>query len=113
MNDVAEPLRRAKAGPWLVELLPKQAYEARYTPEEAVIGFAFDGQSGSHSFGGDRMSEFRSAPDGLAYVPAGCDVYSCSAMGGEYLKISRQETDAGDRSPFQRPDRSVGHCVGA
>ena len=101
MNAVAEPLRHAKAGPWLVELLPKTAYEARYTPEDAVIGFAFDGQSGSHSFGGDRKSEFRTRPDGLAYVPAGCEVYSCSTTGGEYLKISRRGTNAG----FNATDR--------
>ncbi len=102
MNAGAEPLRRANAGPWQIELLPKRAYEARYSSEDAVIGFAFDGQVGSHSFGGDKKAEFRSPPNGLAYVPAGCDVYSCSRTGGEYLKISRANSFARAGTPERR-----------
>jgi AraC family transcriptional regulator len=75
-------------GRWTVELLPKNGYEAQYTPAAPVIGFAFDSQIGVHAFGTDRRSGYRAKPNGLAFVPAGCDVYSSSATGGEYLKIS-------------------------
>ncbi|GAB2178498.1 helix-turn-helix domain-containing protein [Dongia sp. agr-C8] len=75
-------------GRWRVELLPKKGYEARYTAVAPVIGFAFDAQVGIHAFGTDRRSGYRARPNGLAFVPAGCDVYSSSETGGEYLKIT-------------------------
>jgi AraC family transcriptional regulator len=75
-------------GRWRVELLPRNGYEARYTPAAPVIGFAFDAQVGIHAFGTDRRSGYRARPNGLAFVPAGCDVYSSSATGGEYLKLT-------------------------
>jgi len=53
-----------------------------------IIGFAFESQAGVHAFGGDRKADFRAKPNGLAFVPAGCDVYSQSDRGGEYLRIA-------------------------
>ena len=47
------------SGPWRAELLPAQPYETRFTPETAVIGFAFDGQTGRHAFAGDRIEAFQ------------------------------------------------------
>ncbi len=85
MNQVR---RTDQPGCWTVELLPQSGYEARYTPAAPVIGFAFDPQVGIHSFGTDRRTGFRARPNGLAFVPAGCDVYSSSETGGEYLKIT-------------------------
>jgi AraC family transcriptional regulator len=73
---------------WCVELLPPSPYHAVYTPQTPIIGFAFEPQTGLHAFGSDRRAAFQSKPDGLAYVPAGCDVYSRSDRGGEYLKIT-------------------------
>src|SRR5450631_1394279 len=73
---------------WCAELLPRHPYQAAYTPDLPIIGFAFDGQVGVHAFGSDRKADFRAKPNGLAYVPAGCDVYSRSTQGGEYLKIT-------------------------
>jgi AraC family transcriptional regulator len=89
-------LRRfEQPGCWTVELLPKNGYEARYTPAAPVIGFAFESQIGIHAFGTDRRAGYRAKPNGLAFVPAGCDVYSSSAAGGEYLKITvGAETEA-------------------
>jgi AraC family transcriptional regulator len=75
------------AGDWQVELLPAQAYEAVYAPARAVLGVAFDAQSGTHAFGSDRIRPFRAKPNGLGFVPPGCDVYSASPAGGEYLRI--------------------------
>jgi AraC family transcriptional regulator len=68
--------------------LPRRPYEAAYTPGAPVIGFAFDAQAGVHAFGSDRKVAFRAMPNGLAFVPAGCDVYSQSDGGGEYLRIT-------------------------
>ena len=76
------------AGAWSAELLPRRAYCASYTAEAPVIGFAFDAQSGVHAFGSDRRIDFHTRPNGLAYVPQGCDVYSRSEVGGEYLRIA-------------------------
>src|SRR5262245_57077537 len=81
------PRHLVVAGHWSVELLPAQAYCARYCPSEPVIGFAFDAQVGVHAFGTDRRRAFRAKPNGLAFVPAGCDVYSESECGGEYLRV--------------------------
>ncbi|CAN7631585.1 helix-turn-helix transcriptional regulator [Bosea sp. LjRoot90] len=84
----AQSARRAVIGRWRIELLPRSPYDAAYTPDMAIIGFAFESQVGVHAFGSDRRTGFRAKPNGLAYVPAGCDVYSQSEHGGEYLKIA-------------------------
>jgi AraC family transcriptional regulator len=76
------------AGLWCVELWPPNPYHAVYTPQTPIIGFAFESQAGVHAFGSDRRTAYRARPNGLAYVPAGCDVYSTSDHGGEYLKIT-------------------------
>lgn len=90
------PRRCAVAGSWSAELLPRKPYRAAYRPDVAVVGFAFDGQMGVHAFGSDRKIDFRTSPNSLAFVPAGCDVYSTSNQGGEYLRLtferSRDET---------------------
>jgi AraC family transcriptional regulator len=79
--------RRIITAAWSAELLPRHAYCASYTAERKVIGFAFDAQKGMHAFGSDRRIDFQTRPNGLAYVPQGCDVYSRSDVGGEYLRI--------------------------
>jgi AraC family transcriptional regulator len=71
-----------------VELLPSAPYDANYIAEAPMVGFAFETQSGVHSFASDRVTAFRSRPNSLAYVPAGCDVFSSSSRGGEYLAIT-------------------------
>jgi AraC family transcriptional regulator len=80
-------VRRAEIGRCSAELLPQSPYEAAYTPEASIIGFAFERQTGVHAFATDRRTGFRARPNALAYVPKGCDVYSQSHHGGEYLKI--------------------------
>ena len=84
----AEPVRRATAGRYRAELLPRQAYEAAYTPGHPVIGFAFEAQAGVHAFASDRRTGFHTRPNSIAFVPAGCDVYSQSQDGGEYLTLT-------------------------
>jgi AraC family transcriptional regulator len=86
-------MKNLVAGDWHVELLPAAAYEAAYAPQRAVLGVAFDAQSGVHAFGSDRVRPFRAKPNGLGFVPAGCDVYSASPVGGEYLRIVAAQPD--------------------
>ncbi len=71
-----------------IELLPAAGYRASYTPPHPVIGFGFDAQSGVHAFASSRRSAFYARPNHLSWVPAGCDIYSQSDKGGEYLKIT-------------------------
>jgi AraC family transcriptional regulator len=68
-------------------LLSRTAYEVAYVAPCGLIGFAFESQSGFHSFGSDRRTPYRTRPNSLAFIPAGCDVYSQSDCGGEYLLI--------------------------
>ena len=88
LQIASRPRRCGVAGAWCAELLPRSPYRAAYTPDVPVVGFAFEGQIGVHAFASDRKVAFRARPNGLAYVPAGCDVYSQSRHGGEYLKVS-------------------------
>jgi|GEM_PF-411021 len=71
-----------------VTLLPRRAYDARYVPSHGVIGFAFESQAGTHAIGGDALQPFRTVPYTLSWLPPGCDVFSTSATGGEYLTVS-------------------------
>ncbi|MEJ5056928.1 MULTISPECIES: helix-turn-helix transcriptional regulator [unclassified Pseudomonas] len=101
-----ESVRRIAVGPWAIELLPGAAYATRYVATQSAIGFAFDSQRGLHAIGSDRVQPFDAVPNGLAFVPAGCDVLSESPKGGEYLRVIR--TDglrlAGDRAFNNRID---------
>lgn len=87
----SEPVRRIEAGPWAIELLPGCAYATRYVATQSAIGFAFDSQRGLHAIGSDRVQPFEAIPNGLAFVPAECDVFSESPRGGEYLRVVRTD----------------------
>jgi len=71
-----------------IELLPCSEYSVSYTPESHVIGFAFDPQSGVHSMGTDHRQDFYRQANSFAFTPKGCDVFSESAGGGEYLTFN-------------------------
>jgi AraC family transcriptional regulator len=94
--------RRVAIGCTRIELLPRMAYDVAYTPEAAVIGFAFESQAGTHAFATDRITDFRTRPNSLAYVPKGCDVVSRSSEGGEYLTLSTPLVLSASRSGEQR-----------
>lgn len=79
----------------MAELLPRAAYDVTYTPSQMVAGFAFEIQTGMHAFGSDRVSPFVTPPNTLAFTPAGCDVFSQSDTGGEYLTVAAPETCLG------------------
>src|SRR5215472_13321593 len=71
-----------------VTVLPASPYEVNYVPAHHVIGFTFEGQRGVDAFGGSRRRQFDAEPWRLAFTPAGCDVFSASNRGGEYLLLS-------------------------
>ena len=71
-----------------VTVLPASPYEVSYVPDHHVIGFTFEGQRGVDAFGGSRRRRFDAEPWRLAFTPAGCDVFSASNRGGEYLLLS-------------------------
>ena len=70
-----------------VTVLPALPYEVSYVPAHHVIGFTFEGQRGVDAFGGSRRRLFDAEPWRLAFTPAGCDVFSTSDRGGEYLML--------------------------
>jgi AraC family transcriptional regulator len=71
-----------------VAVLPASPYEVSYSPACHVIGFTFEGQRGIDAFGGSRRRLFEAEPWRLAFTPAGCDVFSASDKGGEYLVLT-------------------------
>ncbi|MBN2751836.1 MAG: helix-turn-helix transcriptional regulator [Rhodospirillaceae bacterium] len=100
IRQAHEPIRRFATTAWEAELLPHHPYETRYTTDRAAIGFAFDMQDGVHAFASDRIHPFRVRALSLAFTPAGCEVYSRSPKGGEYLRlILRSRTE----EPFEPP----------
>src|SRR5262245_19604060 len=80
---------------FVVTVLPASPYEVSYVPAHHVIGFTFEGQRGVDAFGGSLRRFFDAEPWRLAFTPAGCDVFSASDRGGEYLMLGvAQETFA-------------------
>ncbi len=71
-----------------VTVLPRSPYEVSYVPAHHVIGFTFERQRGVDAFGGSRRRLFDAEPWRLAFTPAGCEVFSTSDRGGEYLILS-------------------------
>ena len=71
-----------------VTLLPASPYQVSYVPAHHVIGFTFERQRGVDAFGGAQRRPFDAEPWRLAFTPAGCDVFSTSDRGGEYLVLS-------------------------
>jgi len=88
---VALPHRSALHGEgagFAVTVLPASPYQVSYVPAHHVIGFTFERQQGVDAFGSARRRPFDAEPWRLAFTPAGCDVFSASDRGGEYLVLS-------------------------
>ena len=80
-----------------VSLLPSRPYSTHVVPRHAVLGFAFERQSGVHAIDGNRREDFDAWPGELAITQAGTEMFSESADGGEYLTIdlgTSEETEA-------------------
>src|SRR5262249_41423834 len=98
----AAPFRRALPG-LAVTLLPALPYEVRYRADEHVIGFTLAPQQGTHAFASDRRRPFFAHPWRLAVTPAGCDVFSASPQGGEYLVITVAQERLARLAPEHMP----------
>ncbi len=70
-----------------VTLLPALPYEVRRVTERPSLGVAIGMQYGVDAIASDRVRPFFTRPYSLAWLPPGCDVYSSSEVGGEYLQI--------------------------
>ncbi|MEE9322287.1 MAG: AraC family transcriptional regulator [Granulosicoccus sp.] len=99
-TDGFEPERCLTIGGYQISLLPRNAYEVAYLPEKDVIGFAFETQNGFHAFSGDVIRPFRTRPNSLSWLSAGCEVWSKSSEGGEYLTVSLN-IDQHENKPMQ------------
>lgn len=86
-------LRSIVTSHWRLELLPASPYSVRYVVAENEIGFAYDWQSGEHAIGTDRRSAFKVRANSLAVRARGCDIYSSSRRGGEYLRLVSEDID--------------------
>ena len=87
-NEGPAPALHCEGRGFAVTVLPASPYEASYVPGRHLIGFTFERQQGIDAFGGARRRPFDAEPWRLAFTPAGCDVYSTSRKGGEYLLLS-------------------------
>ena len=83
---VGQPVSLAD-GRLTLQLLPRAPYSARDPAHVASIGVALERQTGVHAIGSDRRESFDRWPGTLALTPAGVDVFSESAIGGEYLVL--------------------------
>ena len=108
-NPSARHRHAVVTGVCSIELLPPAPYEAAYVPEAPVIGFAFEAQTGMHAFASSRRRPFDAKPNHLSFVPSGCDVYSRSARGGEYLRISLD----GGIAPRRHAERRFSNAIDA
>jgi len=90
-------VREMAVGSFRITLLPRRSYEASYRSDKSTIGFAFESQSGIHAFSSDRVTPFRTKPNSLAFVPSGCEVFSSSTRGGEYLLVTNNHDLKTDR----------------
>lgn len=79
-----------------VNVLPALAYASNYVTSGWTVGFAFDTQEGEHALGSDRRRGFVRRQNTVSVLPHGCDIYSASQRGGEYLIISIAEEDGVD-----------------
>jgi AraC family transcriptional regulator len=101
---MAKTVRRLETENWEVELWPKAAYDVQATSDRAVIGFAFETQSGMDAIGTGKARSFLRRPNTLSWVPSTCPVSSRSDEGGEYLVLRGMPTVMiGHREAGERP----------
>ena len=92
--NAARPLARAEVSGVVAELWPCAPYEVRDVGRAGVIGFAYEAQAGEDAVASDRVRAFRRGASTLSWVPPGCDVFSASCTGGEYLVLRGFKVDA-------------------
>jgi len=70
-----------------LQLLPRATYSARDPVQWQTLGVTLERQQGVHAIASDRREDFDTLPGTLAFTPAGVEVFSESAVGGEYLLV--------------------------
>lgn len=68
-------------------LLPSMPYSMHEMSSEAVLGFAFERQTGVHAIGGGARLDFDAWPGELAITKPQVEIFSESIKGGEYLTL--------------------------
>ncbi|MGE8175911.1 helix-turn-helix domain-containing protein [Pseudomonas fluorescens] len=98
-------------GKFCLQLLPRAAYSARDPATGQTLGVTLERQQGVHAIDSDRRVDFDTWPGVLAYAPAGVEVFSESATGGEYLLARWSEPLADEPSSlFTHRVQSGGHA---
>jgi AraC family transcriptional regulator len=83
-RSLESPITRT-IGRIVLELFPTAPYSAKDPSHIQSLGIALERQQGVHAIGSDKRVDFDTWPGVLAYTPPGIDVFSESALGGEYL----------------------------
>ncbi|MES2104744.1 MAG: AraC family transcriptional regulator [Pseudomonadota bacterium] len=98
-------------GKLMLQLLPGAPYSASDPAQFQTLGISLQRQRGVHAIASDRRVDFDTLPGVLAYTPAGIDVFSESADGGEYLLVRWTKEFFGGETgaPTQRVEIS-GHA---
>lgn len=97
-----------------LQLLPPAPYSAADPVARPTMGVALQRQRGVHAIASSRRRDFDTWPGVLAYTPAGIDVFSESAGGGEYL-LARwdpqldAERDRGQLNPAPQRLETASH----
>ncbi len=81
-------------GAVVLQLFPAAPYSGRDPSNIQSLGIALERQRGVHAIGSDKRIDFDAWPGVLAYTPPGIDVFSESAVGGEYLVARWAGADA-------------------
>lgn len=108
----AMPVVTHAAGGLCLQLLPGAPYSARDPVQSQSMGVTLQRQRGVHAIGSDRRVDFDTWPGVLACTPAGIDVFSESAQGGEYLVLRWRGaalTDAPEANSLERRVETAGH----
>ncbi|MGF6150432.1 helix-turn-helix domain-containing protein [Pseudomonas fluorescens] len=106
-DPLSQKLLGGKLG---LQLLPRAPYSARDPATGQTLGVTLERQQGVHAIDSDRRVDFDTWPGVLAYTPAGVEVFSESAAGGEYLLARWSEPLADEPSSlFTHRVQSGGH----
>ncbi len=93
-----------------LQLLPRAAYSARDPAQWHTLGVTLERQQGVHAIDSDRRVDFDTLPGVLAHTPVGVEVFSESAIGGEYLLLRLDESFARQHLPaVDHRMQSAGH----
>ncbi|MEB5963847.1 AraC family transcriptional regulator [Comamonas testosteroni] len=89
-----------------IQLLGRAPYSSRDPVRMHSLGIALQRQQGVHAIASDRRVDFDTWPGTLSHTPAGIEVFSESATGGEYLVLRYAPHEADAPGPSRRVSRT-------